>query len=466
MKRFLMLLFVLAIVGTSWAGNYVAWFNHFDVGVGNDNWSEPGNWHNGNQMPQPGGDNFNVILYPQLGSMAGKCVVNMDVTADINNISIASSYDTELEIISGGKLVLNDNQVWPIFGDLSGRTDILTLNGGVFDTTTSKRNRWLAFGDTNGNGDGILNMNAGILYADHLRIDWGAGGENTGTVNMNGGTIVLNGILRMDPNGIVNLNGGRIVSKYRNDVATLQGYITAGTVTGDDPNVIYVGGDTVLAPQDVLDGIYTWQGDVSTDWTDELNWAQGLAPISNGLALVFVDSNDPNWPVLFDDIAIGTLTIGSQPNATAQMALEVSATVSVSETTLGKEINSEGTLWVSGGSYFGSTTLNVGVDGVGQLNVNDGIVHTSTLNVASGSNININRGQLLINGDATASVATLEAAGEITAYGGYAELVVDYDITRAGITTVTAEVVDYDRDGTTDFADFARFASHWLETTP
>jgi hypothetical protein len=235
MNKVLILLVVLMMVGSASA----AWFNHYTP-TGNDLWSSDGNW---NLSTPPVGDGSDgLTLFPNNGT-GGLCQV--DETAIINSLAFAGTGTIELEILSTGDLTLTNNQTWPTFGGIAGRTHILTMSGGSFDVQLPA-NQWFAFGNT---GTGILNMNDGLLTTDNLRIDWDVAG-GSGQAYVTGGVIDLNGFLRIGTTGLLDITGGQIISRGKDDTTVLQGYVTSGQITGATVSDVYFDGtDTYIVPE-------------------------------------------------------------------------------------------------------------------------------------------------------------------------------------------------------------------------
>ncbi len=99
-----------------------------------------------------------------------------------------------------------------------------------------------------------------------------------------------------------------------------------------------------------------------------------------------------------------------------------------------------GTLNMTGGTVELSDNLVVpGLTGTGTVNLNGGTINASELRLTSDSgSLDITIGTLILDGDDTETIQTNLDNGRLAAYDGQGTLNVDYDVTNAGKTTVTA----------------------------
>jgi len=99
-----------------------------------------------------------------------------------------------------------------------------------------------------------------------------------------------------------------------------------------------------------------------------------------------------------------------------------------------------GTLNMTGGTIELSDSLVVpGQTGTGSVSLHGGTINASNLRLTSASgSIDITIGTLILAGDDTTTIQTYIDNGWITAYGGRGTLLLDYDITNEGKTTLTA----------------------------
>jgi hypothetical protein len=80
-----------------------------------------------------------------------------------------------------------------------------------------------------------------------------------------------------------------------------------------------------------------------------------------------------------------------------------------------------------------------GRDGTGSVSLYGGTINASELRMTSASgSMDITVGTLILDGDDTATIQTYIDDGWLTAYGGRGEVQMDYDVTKAGKTTVRA----------------------------
>jgi len=101
-----------------------------------------------------------------------------------------------------------------------------------------------------------------------------------------------------------------------------------------------------------------------------------------------------------------------------------------------------GTLTMTGGTISaGEAVIPTGSGAFGELYLYGGtynVTKAGGLNVKENGMVDITEGTLVLEGDDTAKVNDLIAAGQITAYGGSGQLEVDYDVSNPGKTTLTA----------------------------
>jgi len=143
--------------------------------------------------------------------------------------------------------------------------------------------------------------------------------------------------------------------------------------------------------------------------------------------------------IAYDDDSHGICYV-SDPNT----VIEVLDGVKVGRRGDGRLIMNGGTVNVGGTIEIPSNTstasinighlqLNGGTITCGQLSMrppNSGVIGTGTMDVREGT--------FIINGDAVSTVQEYIDNGWVTAYSGYGELQLDYDVTNPGKTTLTA----------------------------
>ena len=204
-------------------------------------------------------------------------------------------------------------------------------------------------------------------------------------------------------------------------------------------------------------------GNGNRAWGTAANWSGSVIPTSADKAAI------RNSAILGPIIGTGTNAVASQVvigdwSSTSDTLDMTGGTLTTgSWVTLGYSAGNNGTFTISGGTVNFGSTLYVGNSGTGTINMTGGtITVASTLGIAqqtggvgdvnlhggtiscgsfsmtSGGAMDITSGTLIVNGDATSTINGYISSGWITAYGGTGTLNVDYNVTNAGKTTVTA----------------------------
>jgi len=116
-----------------------------------------------------------------------------------------------------------------------------------------------------------------------------------------------------------------------------------------------------------------------------------------------------------------------------------------------------GTLTMTGGTISAAEAVIPTGSGVfGELYLYGGtynVTNADGFSVKENGMVDITEGTLVLEGDDTAKVNDLIAAGQITAYGGSGQLEVDYDVSNPGKTTLTAIGQVAGVDDPSDMAD-------------
>jgi hypothetical protein len=196
-------------------------------------------------------------------------------------------------------------------------------------------------------------------------------------------------------------------------------------------------------------------------WSTIANWGSDHVPTA--LDSVSIDSPDNTHCEVTDGITAQceTLRVG---NAVSTTNLDISGgSLTVAGAYIGVDSSSgHGILNISGGLFSsgalqigwrGIGTLNMtggiielsdnlvvpGLTGTGTVNLNGGTINASDLRLTSDSGLlNITIGTLILDGDDTATIQTYIDDDLLTAYEGQGTVNVDYDVTNAGKTTLTA----------------------------
>ena len=102
--------------------------------------------------------------------------------------------------------------------------------------------------------------------------------------------------------------------------------------------------------------------------------------------------------------------------------------------------NGAGDLNMAGGIITVGGTFGIAqqAGGTGHVDLDSGVISCNGFNMTSGGSMDIDAGQLIINGDVTIKVNGYIVSGWITAFGGTGTVNLDYNVTNQGKTTVTA----------------------------
>jgi hypothetical protein len=196
-------------------------------------------------------------------------------------------------------------------------------------------------------------------------------------------------------------------------------------------------------------------------WSTVANWSSQIVPTSMDSASI--DSPENTHCEITDGITAEceTLRVG---NSSFTANLDISggsltaagAYVGVDNSTGHGILNISGGLFSTGSlqvGWRGIGTVNMtggtieltdnlvvpGLTGTGTVNLHDGTINASELRLTSDSGLlDITRGTLILEGDDTEIIQANIDNGRLTAYEGQGALNVDYDVTNAGKTTLTA----------------------------
>ncbi len=202
-------------------------------------------------------------------------------------------------------------------------------------------------------------------------------------------------------------------------------------------------------------------------WTEIANWTGGVVPsstnkvvlnVSGARACVVSNAVKAGQVVAGDNGPGGTLIVtngGSLTtsatdwsaigyNNTNLMIVESGGTANFGyQLWVGFNPGADGTLVINGGAVNVTNMVGLGWNGgKGTVRVNGGILKLlqwdSTRSITNNSILDIGAGMVMITGNQLASVTNYIAAGKITAYGGTGTVVLDYNTSNAGQTTLTA----------------------------
>ncbi|MBN1806404.1 MAG: hypothetical protein JW837_14240 [Sedimentisphaerales bacterium] len=196
-------------------------------------------------------------------------------------------------------------------------------------------------------------------------------------------------------------------------------------------------------------------------WSTVTNWSPQT--IATGIDSVSIDDPDETHCVIQDgidaecetlrvgngaattnlDIIGGSLTAGGAyigvDNSSGHGILNISGGL-FSTGSLHVGLSGSGTVNMTGGTIELSDNLIVpGSTGTGAVNLNGGVLNASDLRLTSDlGSVDITTGTLILNGDDIETVQANIDNGRLTAYQGQGTFNVDYDVTNAGKTTITA----------------------------
>ena len=205
-------------------------------------------------------------------------------------------------------------------------------------------------------------------------------------------------------------------------------------------------------------------------WSTAANWDLARPPALADDVLIDVPAAAaPNGPIIQDGIAaqchgIWTEAPGEPTLTMTGGTLEVASwiwwgdgmdsyaiwTMSGGTVTVADEFElgwggGAGTLTMTGGTISaGEAVIPTGSGAFGELFLYGGTFNVTKpggLEMNANGLIDMTEGTLVLEGDETAKINDLAAAGLITAYGGEGILDVDYDVRNPGKTTVTAGLV-------------------------
>ena len=203
------------------------------IATSDGNWNDTANWSDsasgsgGSSVP----GSVDIAYFGADTSKDGNCSIND--TANVAGINIAAGYDGT---ITQGAFAINVGSTgWTqAGGTFAGNASAITLNGafalsgGTFNcgnqTITSTVYNWTRPGGTFNAGSGTVTFStgsqtnysiAGSTMFNNLTFRNGSSGTAVATVDLNGGTLTVNGTLTFSTagNGTINVNNGTIEAK-------------------------------------------------------------------------------------------------------------------------------------------------------------------------------------------------------------------------------------------------------------
>ncbi|MDH4203775.1 MAG: putative glycoside hydrolase family 15 protein [Phycisphaerae bacterium] len=244
----------------------------------------------------------------------------------------------------------------------------------------------------------------------------------------------------------------------------------------------------------------------SNFWTNEANWDNGVPGVGssanihmNGPALIDssveavatgtwcrwgIPDTDPNTDTdaIVLNMSGGSLTVKSWALGNGGPAIvNVSGgTISTSgNLVMGDEDSCDSTLNMNGGTVNIEGVLSSKVNATTNfVNLNGGVLTASGIALNPGidpdhlgSIVNLAGGALILDGDKIDSIVSYVVDGRIIAYDNTSQVIVDYNDTNPGKTTVTgfklnSEHGDFTNDFYADMDDLAVLAQEWLFQAP
>ena len=219
----------------------------------------------------------------------------------------------------GGALTM-DGGTLDISGDdlLMGKSDntgTLNMNGG---TITVARDLEVA-----GGNPGFLNMTGGtIIVGDDFEIPESEGdGVSIAQVHLDGGSIIIGGDLHMFDQGSLDIAAGTLILAG-NVVSTVQGYIDSGWITAYGGNgTVQLDYNVTNEGQTTLKGVHKLKpnpanGDVVAPGTLELSWTLPDPCVPGQPVLVDVYFTD-NWEALYSFADPASIRVVTKSNVTS-----------------------------------------------------------------------------------------------------------------------------------------------------
>jgi hypothetical protein len=171
-------------------------------------------------------------------------------------------------------------------------------------------------------------------------------------------------------------------------------------------------------------------------WNNSANWINGV-PGSAKRAVIA--SSTVAGPIIAAGTAaaVKSLVVGDGTSTADTVDMTGGSLTTAGWLVLGFGTGNRGTLTISNGTVTVGSDLYVGLNGTAQVSLAGGTLNASSLRMNSGGLMDIAGGTLIINGDATAIIASYISNGWIIANGGAGVPIVDFGNLNPGKTTVT-----------------------------
>jgi T5SS/PEP-CTERM-associated repeat protein len=337
-----------------------------------------------------------------------------------------------LLIDDGGQLTTSNTSV--VVGEYSTTTSvsagIISASGtGSGAATVNSDGTWTANGSltVGSSGNGSLDINSGVVNAGTNLVTVGSGSIGSGTLSVEtGGTLLAGGLwisnLSVYPGTAV---AGTVTVGTGGDVAisgSNEGVEVGAGFGNTSGSLIIAGGTMSETGESLTVGEYDASGTLLIDDGGLLTTSGGSAGsmINSSLGTAAVTINDGTWL----DNDSGALTVSFDDNASLAIT-DGLLQVGTGGVEIGLIENAAGTITVgSGGTFTALSTLVVGDNGAGTLEINGGTVSVGSITAGAANFLPYYTGQGLItvgDGSLTGTGLTVGSAGtgtlEVTAGG-------------------------------------------------
>ncbi|UCG58166.1 MAG: PEP-CTERM sorting domain-containing protein [Phycisphaerales bacterium] len=391
---------------------------------GDNRWDTAANWSN-DMIPGGLADHARIVL-----AGADECLIDSAVVAEPKNVWVGYEGAAGDLRMTGGVFTPNNTHV--------GRASVgrFFLSGGTVNTTNL-----MHVGDDPG-GDGTFTMSGGVMSLGNSDVDWDT--LHIGRDGATGSVTISDGVLS---------TGTFNVGNQVDSLATL--LISGGTINVGETlntNAFNVANNGATGSATITGGLINISGNLnvgnsSGDGPDDIIPSQGELEMLDGIINIGADPDLRDLRIGHND-AVGLMTMrGGTININGGLIVGSTNYEVISEEPL-EEVPHPGTghLIMTGGliSIPDANSVAIGTEGsTGILDLWGGTIRAGDLLIGepgSGGILDIRGGTLLLAGDKTDTIAGYMQAGLVTAYGGAmdAELLYDFDVANAGMTTVAA----------------------------
>jgi autotransporter-associated beta strand protein len=210
---------------------------------------------------------LNTSLGAEVGGSAGGLVIiesGGTIQQTTNKITTISGLGTVVSVKAGGTLkhtTTSSGTQYMAVGAAVGDDATLRVDGGTVSIARNTSSYWVpAANAASGNVKGTLTLNAGLVSSTGGFVELGTMAGNTGTLNLNGGTLLVDKVIAGAGTSVFNFNGGTFKALNSNG-AFLTGLTVANVRNGGA--VIDCNGNDVTIGQPLWHS--TIGGDNATD---------------------------------------------------------------------------------------------------------------------------------------------------------------------------------------------------------